>query len=140
MNNLGLVDIFRETHPDKKRFSWRKFGDTKRARLDFHLISSQLLPFVQKTDISPGICSDHSVVELEIDFSKFSRGKGFYKYNNSLNNDPEYIKKILDTIPQVVGQYAEDVYNPSFFSTASPEQLQEVTLQINPHFDCLGGS
>ena len=25
MNNLCLVDIFRENHPERKRFSWRKF-------------------------------------------------------------------------------------------------------------------
>ena len=81
IENLGWVDIFRELNPQKKRYSWRKFGDTKRARLDFHLISAQLLPFVQKADIIPGIDSDHSIAELEIDFSKFKRGTGFYKYN-----------------------------------------------------------
>ena len=64
MNDLCLVDIFREKHPDMRRFSWRKFGDTKRARLDFHLISAQLVPFVQKSDIQPGLCSDHSIGEL----------------------------------------------------------------------------
>ena len=82
MDNLGLVDVFREFFPQKKRFSWRKFGENKRARLDFHLISLQLLPFVQNCDILPGIFSDHSIVELTIDFSKFVRGRGFFKYNN----------------------------------------------------------
>ena len=62
MENLGFVDIFREFFPQTKRFSWRKFGDNKRGRLDFHLISAQLLPFVQKADILPGISSDHSIV------------------------------------------------------------------------------
>ena len=74
MENLGFVDIFRELFPQTKRFSWRKFGDNKRGRLDFHLISAQLLPFVQKADILPGISSDHSIVELVIDFLKFTRG------------------------------------------------------------------
>ena len=132
MTNLGLVDIFRETFPQKKRFSWRSFGHNKRARLDFHLISAQLLPFVQKTDIVPGICSDHSIAELQIDFSKFSRGQGFYKYNNSLNNDIEYVNLVVDNIKQVVERNAEDIYNPEFFTTASPEQLQDITLNINP--------
>ena len=77
MEKLGFIDIFREFYPQKRRFSWRKFGCTKKARLDFFLISSQLLPFVRTCDILPGICSDHSIIELEIDFSKFTRGRGF---------------------------------------------------------------
>ena len=132
MENLGLIDIFREFFPEKKRFSWRKFGDNKKARLDFHLISIQLLPFVKKCDILPGIFSDHSIVELEIDFSKFIRGRGFFKYNNSLNSDLDYVKKITETIRRVSKQYAECVYDPNFFLTATPEQLQDLTLTINP--------
>jgi exonuclease III len=132
MGNLGWVDAFREFNPTKKKYSWRKFGDTKKARLDFHLISAQLLPFVEKADISPGIDSDHSITELEIDFSKFNRGRGFYKYNNSLNKDPIYVQKVLDTIKRVCGQYAEDVYNPEFFNTATPEQLQQLLYTIDP--------
>ena len=132
MENLGWIDIFREVNPEAKRFSWRKFGDTKRARLDFHLISAHLLPFIQKSDIIPGVDSDHSIVELEIDFSKFKRGTGFFKYNSSLNKDLEYVAKVKETIKNVVKQYAEDCYNPDFFLVATPEQLQETTSTINP--------
>ena len=132
MNDLGLVDIFRERNPEAARFSWRKFGDTKRARLDFHLVSTELIPFVQKSDILPGICSDHSIAELEIDFSKFSRGKGFFKFNNSLTKDPNYVEQILDTITNVAKQYSEDIYRQDYFELASPEQLQETVFNINP--------
>ena len=132
MGNLGWVNVFREFYPTKKRFSWRKFGDTKRARLDFHLISAQLLPFVEKTDINPGIDSDHSIAELQIDFSKFNRGRGFYKYNNSLNKDHVYVQKVIETIKRVTQQYSEDIYNPEFFQSATPEQLQHLTLTIDP--------
>ena len=70
MENLGLIDIFRESFPNQKRYSWRQFGGTKRARLDFFLISATLLPFVEKTDILPGIFSDHSIPMLDIAFLK----------------------------------------------------------------------
>ena len=90
------------------------------------------MPFIQKSDILPGINSDHSITELVIDFSKFIRGKGFYKYNNSLNKDLEYVKLINKTISRVSKQYAECIYNPSFFDIATPEQLQDLTYTINP--------
>ena len=70
MESLGLIDIFRELNPDKKRYSWRQWGGNKKARLDYFLISATLLPFVQEADILPGICSDHSINILDIDFSK----------------------------------------------------------------------
>ena len=132
MENLGFVDIFRELFPQTKRFSWRKFGDNKRGRLDFHLISAQLLPFVQKADILPGISSDHSIVELVIDFSKFTRGRGFFKFNNSLVKDPIYVNKVTETITRVAKQYAECTYNQDFLTQANPEQLQELLFTINP--------
>ena len=105
---------------------------TKRARLDYFLISATLLPFVEKTDILPGIASDHSMPTLDIDFSKFQRGKGFFKYNNSLNNDPEYVKMITDTIRDTTSLYAEDVYNKDFLKNATPEQLQDIVCTIDP--------
>ena len=90
----GLVDIFRELHPTAKKYSWKQWGSNKRSRLDFFLVSNSLLPFIQKVDILPACFSDHCPIILEIDFSKFKRGRGFWKMNNSLLQDPEYIKII----------------------------------------------
>ena len=84
MEVLDLVDIWREQHPDTKRYTWRKTGHAQRARLDFFLTSLSLIPFVDKSDIIPGIDSDHSIIALDIDFSRFQRGAGFFKFNNSL--------------------------------------------------------
>ena len=69
---------------------------------------------------------------LEIDFSRFSRGRGFFKFNNSLINDYEYVKLIEDTIREVTIQYAEDIYNKDFLKNATPEQLQMVVSTIDP--------
>ena len=132
IENLGLIDIFRYKYPHRKRYSWRQFGGVKRARLDFFLVSSSLIPFVENCDILPGIQSDHSMPVLEIDFSRFSRGRGFFKFNNSLINDYEYVKLIEDTIREVTIQYAEDIYNKDFLKNATPEQLQMVVSTIDP--------
>ena len=90
------------TFPNEKRYSWRQFGGIKRARLDFFLVSSTLIPFVGKCDIIPGIHSDHSMPTLDIDFSRFVRGRGFFKFNNSLLTDSEYVKLIRETIQKVI--------------------------------------
>ena len=139
IENLGLMDIFRELYPTKKRFSWRQFGGIKRARLDFFLISATLLPFVVTTDILPGIASDHSMPVLDIDFSKFQRGRGFFKFNNSLLKDVEYVKMITEAIRDVTTLYAEDIYTQTYLKHATPEQLQTVICTISPQLflECL---
>ena len=139
MESLGLVDIFRELNPTRRRYSWRQFGGVKRARLDFFLVSSTLIPFVSKVDILPGIDSDHSMPIMDIDFAKFQRGKGFFKFNNSLINDKDYVKIITKAIRDVTIQYAEDIYTETFLHSASPEELQSIVLNINPQLflECL---
>ena len=97
-----LVDVFREMYPSKKRYTWRQFGGNKRSRLDYFLISRSLLPYIESSDILPGVHSDHSIISVEIDFSKFKRGKGFFKFNNSLNRDKEYVDLIHNTIKDTV--------------------------------------
>ena len=140
----NLVDIWRELHPQDKTFTWQKYNENKQSRLDFFLVSASLLPFVQKADIKPGFCSDHSAIELEIDFSKFERGRGFWKFNSSLLQDPNYLTLIKDTIKRVVAQYAivdgnDNFYENAtkemleeFYAAANPEILQHISLKINP--------
>ena len=126
MENNGLLDVFRELNPNKKRFSWRQFGGIKRARLDFFLVSNTLSPYVENADIIPGIASDHSIPTLDIDFSKFRRGKGFFKFNNSLLKDTEYVKLVTNAIRDVSALYAEDIYDSNFLNLATPEQQQSL--------------
>ena len=144
METYNLVDIWRELHPQAKTFTWQKFHDSKCARLDYFLISSSLLPFVQKAEILPGVCSDHSVITLEIDFKKFHQGRGFWKFNSSLLKDPLYVMKIKHIIRRVVAQYAiineqENFFEEAsprelqdFYETSTPESLQSTVLKVNP--------
>ena len=144
IQQYNLVDIWRELHPDDRQYTWRKFNENKQSRLDYFLISASLLPYVQNASIIPSYCSDHSGIELEIDFSKFIRGRGFWKFNTSLLSDPDYLKLIKNTIKRVTAQYAivNDDTNfyvnatneilQEFYSSTSPETLQHINLSINP--------
>ena len=144
MQTFNLVDIWRELHPNANIYTWRKYNANKCSRLDFFLISSSLLPFVKNADIVPGFCSDHSGITLEIDFSKFHRGRGFWKFNASLLREPKYVELVKATIKRVVAQYAIIDGDPNFYTNATieilndfysnctPESLQHVPLKINP--------
>ena len=64
MSEFDLVDIWRELNPHQRRFTWRRCHPFQQSRLDYFLISNDLMRShkVVKTEIEPGIKSDHSVV------------------------------------------------------------------------------
>ena len=151
MAEFGLIDVFRELHPTERKYSWKQWGGHKFSRLDYFLISNSLLPFVQKVDIMSKCFSDHSPIVLDIDFAKFKRGRGFWKMNNGLLGEPEYVKIIKNIIKRVTCQYAIVDGEPEYFQHMSnealenfylsqtPESLQSLPLNINPElfFDTL---
>ena len=56
-----------------------------------------------------GYHSDHSIVVLS--FGGFKHGKSYWKHNNSLLTDKEYLKIINKHIIETKKQYAVPIYN-----------------------------
>ena len=56
--------------------------------------------YIKDSKIGASYRSDHSLVTLELNFTNISHGKSYWKHNNSLLTDLEYLKtmnnKILD--------------------------------------------
>ena len=48
--------------------------------------------------ILPGYRTDHSLLNLHLQFGNFKKGTSYWKMNNSLLKDPEYVKIIKDKI------------------------------------------
>ena len=144
MNAHNLLDIFRELNPTEQRFTWKQWGSPKFGRLDYFLTSASITPFVHKVDILPSCYSDHSPISLEIDFTRFQQGRGYWKMNNSLLYNPEYVTTVKNTIQRTTCQYSVVNDNANFFLNASndelqafyasqsPESLQKHKLNINP--------
>lgn len=108
---LALTDIWRELHPDLRRYTWRKFKSIKQARLDYLLILESCSDRIQNCTIDAGHRSDHSPVTLIFKTSDFTRDRPMWKFNNSLLHDKDYIDEIKKIILQVKQQYVVLVYN-----------------------------
>ena len=91
-NNLNLVDIWRLQHLSHERFTWQNSSGKIRCRLDYWLISKHLIPHTSKTDVK-SYDSDHSPIYMEIQYknSQKSPGPGFWKFNNSLLDNKEFL-------------------------------------------------
>ena len=69
---------------------------------DYFLVSIGLTYLIRNVDILPGLSSDHSIVTLTVDIQDTNiRGKGYWKFNNDLLLDNEYVNKIKNTINSI---------------------------------------
>lgn len=100
MHKKNLTDIWRMKNPDILQYSWRKpfTKNVIMSRLDHFLISQDLVLRTNNVAIKPKYISDHSRVELELDLNQSKRGKGIWKFNNTLLNDPKFVSKMNETI------------------------------------------
>lgn len=99
-----LTDIWRIRNQDKLMYTRREKckSGVVQSRLDYWLISRSLAYQITKTDIKPGILSDHSLITINIGFGKnVERGKGYWKFNNDLLLDKDYIEMTKNTIEHI---------------------------------------
>ena len=110
-DNLELTDVWREINQETLRFTWRRLHPYQQSRLDFFLLSDNLLPYVKESDILIGYRSDHSFISLKLNFTKEERNKTYWKFNSSLLKDKNCVKEINETIKKTTEQYSCLVYN-----------------------------
>ena len=101
INNLLLIDIWRNINPNRKDFTWSKANSFLARRIDFIFISENLLPFCKDPDLKHIGFSDHKASTLTIDFSSFKRGPSYYKFNVSLLKDLTFVQDITEEINRI---------------------------------------
>ena len=124
MHDQGYIDPFRELHGNIKRYTWRKKNPLKQARLDFFLVSENLAPSLDNLDILLGYRSDHSHVKLTLKFNQFKRGKGLWKFNNSLLYDTKYVNKVNEFILKFKKQHCLPIYNIENIDNIPDDEIQ----------------
>ncbi|CAC5407197.1 unnamed protein product [Mytilus coruscus] len=94
--NFNIYDIWRARNPTSRVFSWRRVVQNNliQSRLDFIFIPKSFSIFVTNVYYKHNTFSDHSFVNLNIDFSEIERGPGLWIFNNKLLDDEEFVNKI----------------------------------------------
>ena len=87
-----FTDAFRSLNPDAHLNTWQSPQGTKRARLDYILISSNLASKLQYCKITPcdASISDHQGVEACITLDKTPPGPGLFRANPKIEKDESY--------------------------------------------------
>ena len=69
--------------------------------MTFFLIDKNLTLRVKNTEICPAIAPDHDAIHISLFLpNKCPRGPGYWKFNNTLLNDAQYIAKVRDRYSQ----------------------------------------
>ena len=95
METLSLIEVWRVRNPDLQEYSWSKIVDgqlKKASRLDYAIVSKGLDSRVTNTMYTNGIMTDHRAFQIAIETCLSDRGRSFWKFNNSLLNQPEFKK------------------------------------------------
>ena len=97
-------------------YSWANSSGKIKCPLDFWLISKQLLTRVTERDISPYYDSDHSPVTISLtpEDQGVPGGPGFWRLNNSLLENEEFVTKLKFLIQNANEKYKE-VTDKGFF-------------------------
>ena len=94
-----LCDIFRVQNAYVRCFSWRQKTPLKQRRLDYVFVSNTLQESVTQIEIIPSVLSDHSAVILKLrPLLGDKRGPGYWKFNNSLVNDKQFVSEMNSKI------------------------------------------
>ena len=95
MDELLFTEVWRDRNPEVRMFSWmRTKPKLSASRLDFALVSQGLSNYVSNVMYLPGIKSDHLGFYLAVDLIAMDRGPGFWKFNNTMLKDTEFIENM----------------------------------------------
>ena len=109
MDELNLIDIYRQIHPTTKSFSYESKPLNLKSRIDFFVISCSLSSCVKNVEIRTSIEADHKSVFLNIEVkNEFIRGPGLWKFNNTLLEDKSNKDIIEFYYPHILTKYCED--------------------------------
>ena len=103
----------------KRQYTWIQGISNKQARLDYFLITEELVSITSNNQIGHKYRSDHAAVSITIKLSNHIRGPGIWKLNNSLLMDENFIKLIKKEIIDFKLVYAATPYNQDYIRPLS---------------------
>ena len=103
MEELDLLDIYRQFHEDNKSFTYETKNSKLKSRIDFFLVSRLISYNVKRIEERSSIAPDHKAIFLGLALqSELKREHGSWKFNNTLLEDQDYMELISFIYPRTL--------------------------------------
>ena len=107
MSGYNLIDIWHIRNPSLRQFTWRRKNPQQMSRIDF-LVSDDIQSEVKSCEFLFPLSSDNSPVKLKMQsISTDMRGRGYWKFNNSLLEDKQFVSDMKNKINEVVTTFGD---------------------------------
>ena len=127
VSELGLVDVWRIFHNEDMQHTWSNVNSPYVARrLDFILCNELMLDRIHSCEIIDIPHTDHKGVLIEFCDHEMSRGPGYWKFNQSLLSDVNYVELVKGTIEKVRRDFSDCSYQLRW--DLCKIQIKEVSL------------
>lgn len=97
--DLKLTDPWRLANPLDQSFSWFKPDGSAKSRIDFWLISDNIMQNSVDASVSAAPLTDHCLIQLNVtpQFKK-SHNKGYWKFNSTLLTNESFSNEIIEQL------------------------------------------
>lgn len=97
---MGLIDIWRNKHLDSNLYTWSNKDRPQQSRIDFWLISLDVVDKVLDSEIEPYILIDHKAITIKTDvkLTNHNKSKDYWKFNKTLLRNQDFQNKALELI------------------------------------------
>ena len=107
--HFDLIDIFRIRNEEKREFTHKSKRHGTQSRIDRFYISDSLQSYISSATITPAILADHSVICMHVKYTDdCPKGPGFWRLNNDLLNNNDYINQIKEIIKTTIDEKPDD--------------------------------
>jgi exonuclease III len=135
MEEFSLIDIWRVCNPELYRYTWREntaYGIIQ-SRLDYFICPSSFVYNLKACNIQNSVYSDHNPITIELYIANETiRGKGLWKFNNSLLIDSDYVAKVKDILNEYKDRYKNHKDHCLIWDTAKSE-IRGLTISHATH-------
>ncbi len=127
-SELQLVDVWRQINPGKKEFTWKRNTPFIARRLDYLFVNNILSGKCDKAEIIPFPNSDHQLVFADLNMNICDRGPGYWKLNNSMLKDTDFVSMVNGVIEDTVNEY-ENKINAQILWDLCKAQIKNAAIE-----------
>ena len=102
----NLIDTYRYVNPKLKGYTYiHSYDQMRNSRIDYILTSAALADTALYSSVLPCPAPDHKALTIDLVFNKNKCGEGYWKLNNALLKEQDYVNMINLEIGRIITTY-----------------------------------